>query len=864
MARGKVCNLRTAVLASITALLLMAVTGQATPGQLDSSFSSDGITTHNIAMPASGKKEIGRSIVIQADGKIVVVGQASNGGAFNDDFAIWRYNTDGTLDNTFDGDGYAMHANAATVAPSRVERGTAGALQADGKIVAVGYGDNSTDYDLVVWRYNTNGSLDNTFDGDGFANFHNATGGNNVDEGYGVAIQTDGKIVVVGRIMTAAGNYDLAVWRLNTNGSLDNTFDGDGFRSHNSAAGGNGHDIGTGVVIQSDSKIVVVGASRNGGGNDDLVVWRFNPDGSLDNTFDGDGYAVHNGAAGGNSTDYGRGIALQTDGRILVVGNSHNGANDDLAVWRFNADGSLDNTFDGDGYVVHNSAAGGNGGDYGLGVAVQADSRIIIAGYSRNAGGNEDLAVWRYNPAGTLDATFDGDGYAVHNSAAGGNSHDYGCGVAVQTDGRFVVVGYSFNGAGDEDLALWRFLANNAPVTPWNPEQRYGVGGTLVATNGTLVSRAILSATASDSEATDTFCLEFEVRPAGAAFTSPATVTADNATFFRSAASASGATETLAVTITTLAEGTYRWQVRSRDTRGDTSVWRAGDTFVFVLQETTLPVAQVIAASDSSPTVTPPQSTTESFVQVNLRGGDTTAGALVTASDSVGTGADYSCTFALINGRDTALMPIWTNQSSLRVFIGLRSDTGTLAATGLPSGITDNDTGRRAFGATALLLEFADSTGRLLGDSKTTTYVGDSFAYTLRYYLSETTVALYRSLGFDTAAGSNSFRFWYADTYGGLWIQDTTCTVVVSAAAAPWNLCISVSGLTKDLPGGLGGVASGSASASGSNGSACILTMAANYGLIPASTLETLRTFRDLIMVSKIGRLFTLIYYLLG
>jgi len=243
-------------------------------------------------------------------------------------------------------------------------------------------------------------------------------------------------------------------------------------------------------------------------------------------------------------------------------------------------------------------------------------------------------------------------------------------------------------------------------------------------------------------------------------------------------------------------------------------------------------------------------------VQINLSGGGVTAGTLKSAANDTGTGANYCETTTLVGSFDSVVIPIWTNQTSMRFFVGLRSDTGTLDTGSLPSGITNDDTGRKAFGATVVMLEYADSAGNLIGDTQTTAYIGDSFAYTLRYFLSETTVRYYRALGFDTAPGSNSFRFYYADTYGGRWIQDNTCVVTVTAAPAPWSLCISITGITKDLPGGLGGAGASSSAGGGSGG--CLIT---RLSVLPDSLVCWLRWFRDLAMSTCIGRLFTSAYY---
>src|SRR5262249_13706627 len=149
--------------------------------------------------------------------------------------------------------------------------------------------------------------------------------------------------------------------------------------------------------IQADGRIVVAGYAWNGA-NDDFALARYNADGSLDTSFDGDGKVT---TAVGTGDDQGYSVAIQADGRILVAGYTWNGAHYDFALARYNSDGSLDTSFDGDGRLT--TAIGTDDGQ-AYSVAIQADGRIVVAGSSANA----DFALARYNADGSLDASFDG------------------------------------------------------------------------------------------------------------------------------------------------------------------------------------------------------------------------------------------------------------------------------------------------------------------------------------------------------------------------------------------------------------------------------------------------------------------------
>jgi uncharacterized delta-60 repeat protein len=290
-----------------------AVARYNTDGSLDNSFSADGKVTTDFG----SLYDYGRSVAIQPDGKIVVAGNSDNGTDL--DFAIVRYNTDGTLDNSFSGDG-----KVTTDFGSGDDIGRSVAIQPDGKIVVAGDASNGTDDDLALARYNTDGSLDNSFSADGKLTTAFGTGDGS---GSAVAIQVDGKIVVAGYASNGTDD-DLALTRYNTNGTLDNSFGMDGKVT---TAFGTGDDHGYAVAIQPDGKILVAGDAFNGT-NYDLALARYNTDGSLDNGFSDDGKVT---TAFGTDDEYGSSVAIQPDGKLIVAGSSNDGTTNDFAVARY-------------------------------------------------------------------------------------------------------------------------------------------------------------------------------------------------------------------------------------------------------------------------------------------------------------------------------------------------------------------------------------------------------------------------------------------------------------------------------------------------------------------------------------------------
>ena len=397
-----------------------------TPGSLDLSFDGDG----KVTTPIGTGSEQAYAVAIHSDGKIVVAGYSFIATSVID-FAVVRYNADGSLDTSFDGDGKVTTGVGTTDIAYSV------AIQSDGKIVIAGYSLIGSTRDFVVIRYNTDGTLDTSFDGDGkvITQF-----GTSDEIAYSVAIQPDQKIVVAG--YSVGSTFDFAVVRYNTDGSLDTSFDGDGKVT---TPIGSGREEARSVAIHSDGKIVAAGFSFIDTNNDFAVV-RYNADGSLDTSFDGDGKVT---TSIGISNDTALSVAIQADGRVVAAGVSVIPPNNDFALVRYNTDGSLDTSFDGDGKVT---TAIGTSSEEAQSVGIQSDGKIVAAGYTDN-GLNFDFAMGRYNTDGSLDTTFDGDGKVTTQIGSG---EDNAYGVKIQPDGRVVAAGFSLVGI-TTDFAVVRY-----------------------------------------------------------------------------------------------------------------------------------------------------------------------------------------------------------------------------------------------------------------------------------------------------------------------------------------------------------------------------------------------------------------------
>ena len=356
-------------------------------GSLDTSFGGgDGKVTTGLSMSSA---DVAYSVTLQPDGKILVAGEIYQG--TTSDFALVRYNADGSLDTTFGGgDGIVT-----TPIGAGSEDGTTVAVQSDGKILVAGFSDNGTDDDFAVVRYNADGTLDTSFGGgDGIVT---TPVGTEHDRVSSMQILSDGKILVSGSTFVG-GNGDFALVQYNADGTLDTSFGGGDGIVVTAVSGGS--DQALSLAVQSDGKILVGGFAAVGGSWDFAVV-RYNADGTLDTSYSGDGIAT---AALGASNDKGTSLVLQADGKVIIVGHVFNGTNYDIGLARLNTDGTLDASFGGgDGTVT---MAVGSGDDYAYDVTVQADGKIVVSGSTYN-GSNDDLLLVRFNPDGSLDTTFD-------------------------------------------------------------------------------------------------------------------------------------------------------------------------------------------------------------------------------------------------------------------------------------------------------------------------------------------------------------------------------------------------------------------------------------------------------------------------
>jgi uncharacterized delta-60 repeat protein len=455
-----VCLQSLCVLFLITFTLASQAFGRA--GDLDPAFNTNGklireYTIYGLLNPLT-------DAAVQPDGKIVFasIGQITVNGSLSDVFTVIRYNADGSIDPTF-GTGGVLHLSVGFF-----ENLVNVIIQPDGKILLSGerfYASAQTDFVLI--RLNPNGTLDGTFNGTGIATGTiNAT----TEERRGAAtLLPNGKIVVVGQTDNGTSNasFDWAVFRFNANGSLDTTFDGDGKLV---LPMGGDQELAYAAAGQADGKIVVTGVSSNGANNDFTTV-RLNTNGALDTSF-GSGGIVR--TQFGSSHESARKIVIQSDNKIVVAGGANNGTNSDVALARYNTDGSLDANFGSNGLVTATFSETSN--EVAFTLALQPDGKFVVATkQSYNAG------LVRFNGNGSLDASFGTNGKVSTEIRYFTDAYPFS--TIIQNDGKILISGsliwlassgpsyyflarydgktnakgtFDFEGDGKTDLAVYR------------------------------------------------------------------------------------------------------------------------------------------------------------------------------------------------------------------------------------------------------------------------------------------------------------------------------------------------------------------------------------------------------------------------
>jgi uncharacterized delta-60 repeat protein len=395
----------------------------------DVSFGTDGIVTTDF----NNTNDQNTCLYIQSTGKIILAGSRTT---YNDtDFAMVRYNTDGTVDNLFgsNGDGRVITNinNKANFAYSMI------ILDNDDIILC---GKTGTDITLV--KYNSNGIIDTTFGSSGKV----ITTISTTDiYSNSIAVQNN-KIILAGYIFTNSYSRILFfIMRYTLNGIIDTTFGGgNGYVTH--SFGGSNKNRGFNLFIQKDYKIIICGSTIVNSLNN-LALLRLNPDGSLDASFGINGSVITDIST--QETFYS--VVVQSDDKIIATGNSINtNYNNDFCLVRYLPNGSIDTSFGNNGIVLTDM----NGNEDVVNcIALQSDNKIVISGTSYDRV-TRSIVLLRYTENGILDKTF---GYRGIIKTSINNRDSYNYGLKIQTDEKILISGYYLSSSTNNDFVVMRF-----------------------------------------------------------------------------------------------------------------------------------------------------------------------------------------------------------------------------------------------------------------------------------------------------------------------------------------------------------------------------------------------------------------------
>jgi uncharacterized delta-60 repeat protein len=405
--------------ALLSCQLVLAGPAQARAGDLDPGFGAGGLVTTDFG---GSFGDSARALVAQADGKLVAAGVTF--GSSVQDFALARYNPDGTLDSTF-GTGGRVVTDIDGVTPS--DDLYALAVQSDGKLVAAGstFTDGAANLDFALVRYNPDGTLDPTFGTGGKVITDIAASGDTV---HALVGRPDDKLAAAGLSSSLATSGDFAVVRYNPDGTLDPTFGAGGKVTTDFNTG---DDAARALALQSDGKLVAAGSATTDSGLDFAVV-RYNANGSPDLRFGTAGKATTEVAG---TFDVATAVVVQPNGKIVLGGQGINSDGSDFDLVRYRQNGTLDPTFGTGGKVMTDFAAGSDGI---RALALQPNGRLVAAGVAQTESGS-NFAVARYRHDGSLDPTFGSGGKVTTDFPD--SSSEIAWALAIQPDGNLAAAG---------------------------------------------------------------------------------------------------------------------------------------------------------------------------------------------------------------------------------------------------------------------------------------------------------------------------------------------------------------------------------------------------------------------------------------
>jgi uncharacterized delta-60 repeat protein len=405
-------------------------------GDLDPSFDMDGRVITDIGTGASDTAFA--VTAYETEGKVIAVGRSSADPS--EGFAVVRYNADGSLDLTFGVGGKQIIDLSGTSDTAR-----AVAVDAQGRVVVAGYtGPGLEPNDMAAVRLTSNGMLDLDF---GVGGKQTVDFGGRDDRALGVAVDSQGRIVLGGTSQAPFSQDDFAVARLTEDGELDGSFASGGTLLIDF---GSDEDVASGLAVDSSDRVLIAGYTSTSESGLDFAIARLSEGGALDSNFGTGGKQTFD-FAGQN--DVGLGVTIDSQGRVVMAGHSQQvGTGRDFAAARLSDVGELDETF---GIGGKQTIDLGSTTDIGWDVSIDSQGRVVIGGHSVQAETGFDFAAARLTSDGSPDPSFGIDGKTTVDL---GSTSDIGLGSTVDAQDRVILVGSSSQPATLPDFGLARLL----------------------------------------------------------------------------------------------------------------------------------------------------------------------------------------------------------------------------------------------------------------------------------------------------------------------------------------------------------------------------------------------------------------------
>jgi immune inhibitor A len=415
----------------------ISATPSATPTQsacfiANNAFAGNGYTSHN-NMSGGNAYDGGFSLVSNPAGDTYYItgkSAASEGGA---NLVIWKYSSAGVRDTSYN----------VNYDPSPYVSGFGSALKMDGsgRLIVVGNETNPGGTLIRTFRYLSNGTRDTTF---------NAGQGQYGGVGYNFVFDSSGRIIVIGRY----GTTTLRMFRMSANGINDNTFGTNG--KVDFAGGSSGNQSKMGICIDSTNNIYVTDSLNN-----DLVVWKFNPNGGVITTFGVNGKATITDILGSGAIDKGNAIAVNSSSGLLYITGSSRITYGFETMFLIRMNSSIGTIPGGFGLPANSNGIvkfnGNNGYSRGNDLMLDTYGNIVVTGFIQT-GAKYDMAAWRYTISGIADRSFSQTGYLMGNRLTGYMAEGYG--AVITSAGKVVVAGMNVDALGNTDMALWSYTNN--------------------------------------------------------------------------------------------------------------------------------------------------------------------------------------------------------------------------------------------------------------------------------------------------------------------------------------------------------------------------------------------------------------------